>query len=105
MEQLSVFASPAAFDAAECLQIKQAPAKKRAPRYSQDRLARRLAKLSFEAVDCLEQIISDPSAKAADRLSAAKLAFDLSARQGAKPDDEPGTLRVIFEGVPHEYAE
>lgn len=73
---------------------------------AEKKLARRLAKLTNEAIDCLEEILTDKEAKPADRIAAAKLAFDAAGRKSAEPEPvSDGTLRVIFDGCPKEYAE
>ena len=70
------------------------------------KLARRMNRLVDSALDTLEQIMKDESVKPADRLSAAKLAFDVANRheadRGAEPD---GPIRVIFEGAPPEWGD
>ena len=74
-------------------------------RYSPERLKKRLSRLEFKAIDCLEEILADASAKAADRISAAKLSFDVAQRQSASEPASDGIVHVIFEGSPVEYAE
>lgn len=73
-------------------------APRRRPRDTQARFAKRLSKLSLEALDCLEEIMTDEGAKAADRISAAKLTLDVMGRRGDS-DDEDGVARVIIEGI------
>ena len=54
----------------------------------------------------MEDILTDDSVKAADRLSAVKLTFDIMKQRSA--DAEPvtdGVVRVIFDGAPKEWAE
>lgn len=65
---------------------------------------RRLASLSLTALDTLEEILTNSDVKASDRISAAKLVFEI-ARQNAAPAAQASTLRVVFDGVPQEYAE
>ncbi|MBR0134645.1 MAG: hypothetical protein IJM18_00460 [Clostridia bacterium] len=75
---------------------------KRAP---SAKLSRRLAKLTNTALDCLEEILTDESVKSSDRITAVKLTFDI-VKQQAKPEDAPsGEVKVVFEGIPKEWAE
>ena len=83
--------------------VSAAPGARRT-RYSARRFRSRLNALSMAAVDCLEEIITDSSAKPADRVSAAKLAFDAAGKQPARTETD-GVLRVLFDGMPQEYAE
>ena len=79
--------------------------RRRYPRYSEERLRRRLGRLRSAAMDCLEEIMKDGDAKAADRIAAAKLTFDAAGRQGAAEPEPGGVIRVLFDGMPEEYAE
>lgn len=75
-------------------------------RTAERKLARRLSKLTDKAIDCLEEILTDGSVKPADRIAAAKLAFDAAGKRAAEPEPvSDGVLRVIFDGCPKEYAE
>lgn len=70
------------------------------------KLQRRLVKLTNVALDCLEDILTDEGVKAADRISAAKLAFELARQQAQEPEPvSDGVIKVIFDGCPKEYAE
>lgn len=67
---------------------------------------RRLRRLAQTALDSLEQVLTDESVKATDRISAAKLVFELIKQQAASPAPEDvGTIKVVFDGCPQEYAE
>ena len=82
-----------------------APAK-RVGRWSAKRLGKKLDRLQFAAVDCLAAILADNEVKPADRISAAKLTFDIVKSRGASgPESGESELHVIFDGIPHEYAE
>ncbi len=65
---------------------------------------RRLASLSLTALDALEEILVSSEVKPADRISAAKLVFELSKQNASGPSDG-GTLRVVFDGIPQELCE
>ena len=69
------------------------------------KLKRRIGRLTKTALDALESILADDGAKAADRISAAKLAFELARQSSDRPDPEDGVVRVIFEGAEKELAE
>lgn len=69
------------------------------------KLTRKLGKLAQTALDCLEEILTDDSAKPADRISAVKLTFELMRQQPQKPDEDDGVIKVVFEGIPRELAE
>ncbi len=69
-------------------------------------LERKLRRLTVSALNALGEILADTSAKPADRISAAKLAFDTAARFDGRPDTESGgIIRVVFDGAPEEWAE
>ncbi|MBO4563502.1 MAG: hypothetical protein J5772_07815 [Clostridia bacterium] len=68
------------------------------------KLRRRLKRLSEASLICLEEILTDSACKAADRISAVKLTFELMKQLAAEPTDD-GALRVIIEGCPREHAE
>ena len=72
---------------------------------SADRLKKRMSRLALEAADCLEEIMTDGDAKAADRIAAAKLTFEVYNRQGQIPEPADSSIRVIFEDMPREFAE
>lgn len=75
-------------------------------RIATKRLKTRLIRLSSDALDALEFVLTDADVKTSDRLSAIKLTFDLVSKYAA--DDSPaerGTLRVVFDGVEKELAE
>ncbi len=65
------------------------------------KLGRRINKMSFTALDTLEEILTDDSAKAADRLSAVKLTFDILRQQEQRGDDgSEGPVRaIVVEGI------
>ena len=64
------------------------------------KLDRRLTKLAQTALDSLEEVLTDDSAKAADRISAVKLTFELLARRtAAAPPPEANVLHVHFDGT------
>ncbi|MCR5809376.1 MAG: hypothetical protein K6G56_07420 [Clostridiales bacterium] len=66
---------------------------------------KRLAKLSNTALDCLEDILTDDTAKTADRISAVKLTFELMRQQAAPAAPEaPEAIRVIFEPGTEDWA-
>ena len=70
------------------------------------KLRRRLTKLAGTALDSLEDVLTDEGAKAADRISAVKLTFELLNRQTAPKDEgSDGVLRVVFDGIEKELAE
>lgn len=81
------------------------PARRSRRKYSQEQLKKKLNRLQFAAIDCLSEILSDGGAKAADRISAAKLAFDAADRRSASGCETPGVMRVVIEGMPEEFAE
>ena len=69
-------------------------------------IPKRLSKLSHTALDCLEDILTDESAKTADRISAVKLTFDIVKQQSQSPAPEtPDAIRVIFEPGTEGWAE
>ena len=68
------------------------------------KLSRRLMKLAGTALDALEGIMTDESAKSADRIAAAKLTFDLLSKELGEFAPEDGTVRVVFEGEGKEWA-
>ena len=74
-------------------------------RTGEAKLKRRLAKLTNTALDALEEILEDSDAKAADRISAAKLTFDILKQSTGRDGAEDGVVRVVFDGIPKEYAE
>lgn len=65
---------------------------------------RRLVSLTHYALDALEDILTNGEVKPADRISAAKLAFELS-RQNPPIPAEGGTVRVVFDGIQQELCE
>ena len=67
-------------------------------------IPKRLSKLSHTALDCLEDILTDESAKTADRISAVKLTFDIAKQQAPAPET-PDAIRVIFEPGTEAWAE
>lgn len=70
------------------------------------KLSRRLIKLGNTALDCLEDILTDEGVKAADRISAVKLTFEIMKQRSAEAEPaSDGTVRVIFDGIPKEWAE
>lgn len=71
------------------------------------KLGRRINKLANTALDTLEEVLTDDSVKAADRISAVKLTFDLLRQQEARTDAEAegGTVRVVIEGIDRELCE
>ncbi len=79
----------------------KAPAAKRGAR----RIERRLSRLTDSALDSLEEMLADGSLKPSDRLSAVKLAFDLAKSRSQDPSPSDGTVKVVFEGIPEEWAE
>lgn len=82
-----------------------APSGKRASGTGGRKMKRRLDRLADAAFTALEEILLDGGAKAADRISAAKLALDASKQFFADPGQDSGVVRVIFDGIPEEYAE
>ena len=74
-------------------------------RAASSKLSRRLTKLTNTALDCLEEILTDESAKSSDRITAVKLTFDLVKQQTKPEDTSSGEVKVIFEGIPREWAE
>lgn len=69
------------------------------------KLSRRLMKLAGTALDALEVILTDENAKSADRISAAKLTFDLLSKElGEFGPEDGGTVRVVFEGEGKDWA-
>ncbi len=71
------------------------------------KLSRRINKLSFTALDTLEEVLTDDSAKAADRLSAVKLTFDILRQQEAHESEFPeGPFRaIIIDGIERSLCE
>ncbi len=69
------------------------------------RISTRLRRLTHTALDCLDSILRDDTAKAADRISAAKLTLDIALKQTQPTDKKDGTLTVVFENLPDGYAE
>ena len=70
------------------------------------KLSRRMSKLMNTALDTLEDILTDDGVKAADRISAAKLAIETVNRHEGKQEPEvSGPIRVIFDGAPAEWGD
>ena len=67
-------------------------------------MKRRLVSVSHAALDALGEILASGDAKPADRISAAKLVFEIL-RQNAPSPADGGTVRVVFDGIPQEYCE
>ena len=80
---------------------RKAPASKRGAHKTE----RRLEKLMCSALDSLEAMLCDDTLKASDRLSAVKLAFDLAKSRSQEPSPSDGVVKVVFEGIPEEWAE
>ena len=78
----------------------------RRARTGEARNRRRMAKLADTALNALEEVLTDGCVKPADRLNAAKLAFDIIRQNAPCPEQEDtGPIRVVIEGMPQEYAE
>ena len=68
-------------------------------------ITKRMEQLAQTALDTLELILNDNSVKAADRISAVKLTFDILKQQSAKnaeQDGDSGVIKVVFEGITEE---
>lgn len=69
------------------------------------KLSRRLKKLTGTALDALEEILTDDAVKAADRISAAKLTFDMLLRERGQAESElPDSIKVVFTGDGADWA-
>ncbi len=85
-----------------------APLQTSARRTVRERYSTRMRRLSQTALNCLESILTDDTAKAADRIAAAKLALDAASKQASPTRTagaEDGALTVVFEGMPTGYAD
>ncbi len=70
------------------------------------KLTRRLTKLANTALDSLEDVLTDEGVKAADRISAVKLTFELLARRSSPAAAPEGDLLLVrFEGIENELAQ
>lgn len=60
-----------------------------------------------QAIRCLYDMIIDEELKPSERLSAIKVALDYSEKleETQKRNDSSGTMNVVFENIPPEYAE
>jgi hypothetical protein len=75
-------------------------------RTSTAKLDKQLLKLRGTALDALEELLTDETVKASDRLSAVKLTFELAARAQESPMHEPGeAIHVFFDNGKREWAE
>ena len=75
-------------------------------RPSSAKIERRLLKLRGTALDALEELLTDESVKASDRLSAVKLTFDLAYKTQDSPLHDPGeAIHVFFDNGRREWAE
>jgi hypothetical protein len=70
------------------------------------KLMGRVGRLTDISLDCLGEIMTDSANKAADRISAAKLVLDFRKQLLAAYDSAgDGTVHIVIEGCPPEYAE
>lgn len=92
-------------EAEETLTVIKSEKSPRRERAAGGKLDRRLKKLTCTALDALEEILTDDSVKPADRISAAKLTFDMLYREAGRTEAEPpDTVKVVFEGRGADWA-